>query len=905
MNHLHDVRRRGVTLLLSIAVLAVLSLLSISFVKLAAMERDAARNYSLSRKARQLAEGGIERAVGELARLTYTRSHSDFGSDSWIFRSDNGLAAGTYPATSLELSKYPSFPYDADEDGTFENGVVGGSSDDLVDGEAVSGVIADISDSAQTTYGLAGGQDWGQTAQGISRLTYKLRVRDANSKLNLNGTQANLATLINTLGASIATDIGVSDPVAGRGAAILTARAALEGGRFNDWHELEAVLSTEETLILREFVTLNGWVDATTVKPSPSIDPSVMPTVEIEARSPININTATKPVLRTLLVGLRGYAFRFVEGADVFMGSATVIDEKEATAAITDTQAGLIADRLIADRATSPFRTWSQFHDWVDGLRTVSGLTTLTTDQLDVLKANFNPNARVQRFNPNNVRAATIDKFDLLHHTCEFCFGSNGVFEIECLGRIYGPNSRLIARAEIDTVVEVASFVRHTSQVQFETNKVSNSRTVTYPESIADLIGNGDPADDLGTWADGQIEALRPLSSAGETLFAPFTDTLAGTLGLGTPVWDGNPKEEGVSVFAGSDLLPDGMLSSRSAAEELGYASDGNISPGAGTIQFWVKLKGDGSTGSNESLIYVVDTLVDGSQKQGVAHKFIRWGDQLISSRFYWGAPAGSTSTYPLSLSECIAEIGSWKAGEWHHLAIVWYEGVNHDLYVDGVRVTDKTTYTRNQIRFRLGSNAPGNEFTIGGYEYYSPEAVEIFNRGTVIVEGDNYRFSNSTIRDVRTYSTPLYTGASFATPEAFDANPAFPSVWTGKFTISRNFSLTLGALSWTEYQPKVWRTSTFNGDPTSPDTDIQVEYKIGDDPWVTVPTAPASGGDGRGVNIERHLGTTVGSDAVDVQYRLTFLNPGGISPYNVTPVLDDITLAFRRPPRFLRWTVR
>ena len=132
--------------------------------------------------------------------------------------------------------------------------------------------------------------------------------------------------------------------------------------------------------------------------------------------------------------------------------------------------------------------------------------------------------------------------------------------------------------------------------------------------------------------------------------------------------------------------------------------------------------------------------------------------------------------------------------------------------------------------------------------------------------------------------------------------HPLAPSQWRGRFRLDGiPRGARIGSLSWTEYQPRVWRTSTFNGDPTLPDTDVGVEFMIDSGTWTSVPTAPAKGGDGRGYAIDRSINPAEGSGRY-LEYRFTFRNPGGISPFTVTPVIDDITITFQTQPQILVW---
>ena len=119
-----------------------------------------------------------------------------------------------------------------------------------------------------------------------------------------------------------------------------------------------------------------------------------------------------------------------------------------------------------------------------------------------VIKANFNPNTRISRYNPNSPVYVPVDKSDLVWadpagkpipflkkgHTTEFCFGPMGTFEITTLGQMIdkslaGVSSRRTVvgsrggevpdnlypfRRKIRTIVKVFDVLRHTSQFHFE-----------------------------------------------------------------------------------------------------------------------------------------------------------------------------------------------------------------------------------------------------------------------------------------------------------------------------------------------------------------------------------------------------------------------------------------------------
>ncbi|MBI4606111.1 MAG: hypothetical protein HY721_29445 [Planctomycetes bacterium] len=155
-----------------------------------------------------------------------------------------------------------------------------------------------------------------------------------------------------------------------------------------------------------------------------------------------------------------------------------------------------------------------------------------------VLKANFNPNSRINRYNPNSPAYTPVDKSDLVWlenrfslrkgHTTEFCFDSMGNYEVTVLGRIAekkrGAEPTTVAPGQrggpaIDhvsferktrTVVKVFDVLRHTSQFHFGRTFASYTRTsandrkfvVTWPEPLAALTEIWS----TGSFRDGRIE---------------------------------------------------------------------------------------------------------------------------------------------------------------------------------------------------------------------------------------------------------------------------------------------------------------------------------------------------------------------------------------------------------------
>lgn len=153
------------------------------------------------------------------------------------------------------------------------------------------------------------------------------------------------------------------------------------------------------------------------------------------------------------------------------------------------------------------------------------------------IKANFNPNTRINRYNPNAAAFIPVDKSDLVWaqdrtrlwkgHTTEFCFEPMGLFEVTALAsvaRSEGAGSRSPAAVRVNpavlarpsyekkvrSIVQVYDVLRHTNQFQFEKNFVALGRsskndrkyTVTWPEPMAALT----ELVTSGSLRDGRVE---------------------------------------------------------------------------------------------------------------------------------------------------------------------------------------------------------------------------------------------------------------------------------------------------------------------------------------------------------------------------------------------------------------
>jgi hypothetical protein len=225
----------------------------------------------------------------------------------------------------------------------------------------------------------------------------------------------------------------------------------------------------------------------------------------MEPRCPINVNTVSREVLVATLKDLEADLWDYevyAEGVSPLEYTARLalknikINQAEAEAA---------ADWIISGRYTFPtgpgltpgswsYNDWMHFEDEV--IQTIPGLTRY---QKALIKANANPNSNIRKLCPDLIMVCSnpgvnpdelvhLDKSDIKVPSTDWCFTSNGFFEIECIGRVYDKGA-IMAEEKIETVVKVFDLVRYSNQKQFEEDRI----WTTENSNEGDLMANGYP----------------------------------------------------------------------------------------------------------------------------------------------------------------------------------------------------------------------------------------------------------------------------------------------------------------------------------------------------------------------------------------------------------------------------
>ncbi len=265
---------------------------------------------------------------------------------------------------------------------------------------------------------------------------------------------------------------------------------------------------------LSAYLTVSSWVDRKVVRPNAWRQTAHIPNFserkkarlelvpEETGRPPVNLNAAHPAVLFALLQGIRANS-EHVRG-----GILAIPFSVASTFDVSAGQASTITCALVAARRRSPLRTWQEFGDLLDDPRnpnsapsavagfpvTASDGASLPCGQLgpcDMIKANFDPNTRVQEQLPDDVLARWFDKSDLLDDSTEGTFHPTGTFRVSSLGRVTDGEGVAWAVRQIDMQVEVFTLLRHTTQADFLAGRMPDG-TATSCLSLAQDMPRAD-----------------------------------------------------------------------------------------------------------------------------------------------------------------------------------------------------------------------------------------------------------------------------------------------------------------------------------------------------------------------------------------------------------------------------
>lgn len=399
----------GVALILTLGILTLLLTLGVAFVMNMTLESGGAVQHDYRVKARLVAEAGIERAIMELRAKAKSRSFegprdpfNGWAVEDWFYDRFN-----EHP----DLYGNPAKPSYANLDGTSADNKY----TEVIGIEVLNANLSHVGKCV-------------------------LKIRDCSSMVNINDWNPNLKTILTglfqKLGVSSAATI-VNN--------IYSKREEL-GHKFATKEQVKLATGVSDGIYdtIKDYITVYSYIDQNTMNPDG---------VTEEPRAPVNMNTAPKVILKTVMECLEG---------------------------VGDQASEAVANVIIQNR---PLTFWSGFDNWIDTIP--DGTVSSTTKQL--VKDNANPN----RKKPSP-------------YSTEFSFNSGGYYEIESTGKIYkrvGNVDIKVAEKTITAVVRIYKVKNITKKSQFDGTDDPNAKA--YKTTVADSCPinskdnrKGDPTED-------------------------------------------------------------------------------------------------------------------------------------------------------------------------------------------------------------------------------------------------------------------------------------------------------------------------------------------------------------------------------------------------------------------------
>jgi type II secretory pathway component PulK len=597
MNHLEPDKssnERGSMLIVALGILALLSIMAVTFVKLMNLERRATTNYVDMVKARLIAEGGLERSMAQLKLSISAETYSDPNAP-WIY------ANGDYSLPLEESSGDPNAP------GAVRSsfwGEMGASYASGKDSYRVKVLDTQTQFNLNSLFEPVDVPNEGE--QDLSYIRFLDSLGIAIAKLNPRagggGTSGGAATGRNPIKHA---RYPKGSPNAARGGkAIYLFRQSRENGKFSSKAELLEVLESEDDYnLLKDYVTAHSWFDPKTVsaRATDSRNKPWSDVIRREPRSPININLATTEVIAANLAGIGGRFF-YVWTGDInrqtvdqgstnygFGGKNEETSYGSKGVVVYIDPFGLQPGQSAGDDSIihgaiefarqikahinnqGPFQSFSDWESFVDRTMTESfidstrnpdnnarvypywneaKITDLSGNPLsgnpgvsairaepqfrhayhqavrDMIKSNFNPNARLSSWNSDQVVRLMVDKGGLLYknpditdptdmnkflhmrQTLEWCLAPKGIFEVTTLGEVLGPPPADAKRQQDlnkDNIPDMEIFaqakVRGILQL-FNTESVRTQRDFEYK---GDEYKDGNQREDCLSWPVAKI----------------------------------------------------------------------------------------------------------------------------------------------------------------------------------------------------------------------------------------------------------------------------------------------------------------------------------------------------------------------------------------------------------------
>ena len=549
-----------------------------------------------------------------------------------------------------------------------------------------------------------------------------------------------------------------------------------------------------------------------------------------------------------------------------------------------------------------------------------------------------------------------IDLFDTSARFAYMILGCDGVVEHEAAVKAY-------------------DVIHHTTQYDFEHNKEDVTRIATGPNPCEATGATDANASEIDGWiacADVEEEA-----TAGSPFLQNFEDhSLAAD--DGTALHSSQPSETEIKkdVFEGGRLLSDGILLRADTGDFVAYAPSSQLTSDdhheGGFVSFWFRPSPEFFEGSSHVLARVFGSSETSGQEEDIT---IEAAGPASSRKIKLIARAKKTQDYD-SISDTTtppntravkfrtgtrehtdtgySDISDWQPGEWHHIAVAWYECVNDDEDhnndagyngdanpatdwrddeadpsegTDGLLDTEVIGRLRVWVDGRSSDISSSNE--VEAFNIAAPEAsargIGLGDSAAGTIDGVvAYQITGTAANDEELSIT---IEPAMARYDGF--NPSNPTgtetaTFTSKaisLTTSGDQDITLGTVAWTGLLP--WCKQAERFDNSNEHNPIRVEVSLGTGNWsASVPyngqdNEPVLGGGAAlrtGHNTDPQKNDLISSSSTNtISYKVYLLpfhgedagsttEPKSKLKGRQTPVLDDITITYLGPVIFFHW---
>jgi phage anti-repressor protein len=477
-------KNKGNALILVLGCMLLLSVMSITFVLTSTMEMKTGTMYSDITDAELLADAGIEFAIGQLKQI-FREKITTVDRRTWLYsimhfknsednRIDNIEVAAGIPLDKIE--NYLENEENIDISVSFPL-----LTDNKISGHCSTGQYAlkILDTTSQFPLNSHVSQHQINCAVGIAS-------HDPYDNYNREEEEIKMGAMINTLSEEVGKlkqCEGLYDatgPFHGLGREIIKRRNELQGftSKYDLLGEYEngKTITNEDLHYMWDYITVYPtWENMNNYNIYRNIAPKNLTenTYRIEYRVPVNINTASRPVLIAILKNLsmseKNSQGQFVEVTSISKAEAEKIADKIIKFAQYKDIEGQSNSEEEVNVSDKTFTNWEAFYKFIDQL-TSSGDVFTTDHPLKnaLLKANFDPNVHLHESNPDYAVYQSLTKLNLFHYSTEFCFFPLGMFEISSYGKILDPNENLISSSLKQSLVSIFDCIYQTSQYDFE-----------------------------------------------------------------------------------------------------------------------------------------------------------------------------------------------------------------------------------------------------------------------------------------------------------------------------------------------------------------------------------------------------------------------------------------------------